>query len=45
MKFLLIQVKNLLTLLAQPDTGNQHNCKKNVRNNRATFTWHAKPRS
>ena len=28
MKFLLIQVKNLLTLLAQPDTGNQHNCDK-----------------
>ena len=28
MKFLLIQVKNLITLLAQPDTGNQHNCNK-----------------
>ena len=28
MKFLLIRVKNLLTLLAHPDTGNQHNCNK-----------------
>ena len=28
MKFLLIKGKNLLTLLAHPDTGNQHNCNK-----------------
>ena len=30
MKFLLIQVKNLLTLLAHHDTRNQHNCNNSL---------------